>query len=361
MKLLFNLSMCAIIVCTACSGKSGYDISGKVDDPASNGLYVYLLPYEGGTPVPLDSAMVENNAFSFKGTQETPVLHILELKEKKGTLILPFILENGHIDVVLNDNPKAVGTPENDAWMGVLEEVEQIRSRMEKVMKDLNKEDATQMAEAEKLYEETERQAVEVVKAYIQNNPGKQSAAKLLWDFRYQISENDRRSLIANSNEVFKSVAGIDKMMEHLVVLDKVAIGKTFTDFEMADTKGNMHALSEYVGKGKVVLIDFWASWCPPCRKEIPHLVELYAQYKGKDFEIVGISLDRTLEAWEKGIKDLAITWPQLSDLAYWKNAGAALYGVNSIPHTVLVGKDGTIIGKDLHGEELAAKLAELL
>ena len=113
----------------------------------------------------------------------------------------------------------------------------------------------------------------------------------------------------------------------------------------MADPKGEVHQLSEFVGNGKVVLIDFWASWCPPCRKEMPHLVELYKQYKNKGFEIVGISLDSKPEAWAKGVKDLNITWTQLSDLKGWQNAGAALYGVNSIPHTVLVDKDGTIHG----------------
>ena len=129
----------------------------------------------------------------------------------------------------------------------------------------------------------------------------------------------------------------------------------------MADAKGKTHKLSEYVGKGKIVLIDFWASWCPPCRRDMPNMVEVYKQYKSKGFEIVGISLDSKQEAWEKGVKDLQITWPQLSDLKGWKNDGAALYGVNSIPHTVLVDKDGTILAKGLHAKEIGEKLKELL
>ena len=150
-------------------------------------------------------------------------------------------------------------------------------------------------------------------------------------------------------------------MMSRLEILKNVAVGKQFVDFEMADPKGEVHKLSEFVGNGKVVLIDFWASWCPPCRKETPHLVELYKQYKNKGFEIVGISLDSKADAWAKGVKDLNITWIQLSDLKGWQNAGAALYGVNSIPHTVLVDKDGTIIAKNIHGEEIDAKLQETL
>ena len=119
--------------------------------------------------------------------------------------------------------------------------------------------------------------------------------------------------------------------------------------------------LSDYVGKGKVVLIDFWASWCGPCRREMPNLVEAYKQYKDKNFEIVGVSLDRDLEAWKKGIADLNITWPQMSDLKYWDCEGAKLYAVSSIPHTLLVDAEGTIVARGLHGEELQQKIAELL
>ena len=93
----------------------------------------------------------------------------------------------------------------------------------------------------------------------------------------------------------------------------------------------------------------------------MPNMVEIYKQYKNKGFEIVGISLDSKADAWAKGVKDLNITWPQLSDLQGWKNAGAALYGVNSIPHTVLVDKDGTILVKGLHAKEVGEKLKELL
>ena len=107
--------------------------------------------------------------------------------------------------------------------------------------------------------------------------------------------------------------------------------------------------------------MDFWASWCPPCRRDMPNLVAAYKKYKNKGFEIVGISLDSKADAWAKGVKDLNITWTQLSDLQGWKNSGAQLYGVNSIPHTVLVDKDGTIIAKNLHGEEIDAKLQEIL
>ena len=103
------------------------------------------------------------------------------------------------------------------------------------------------------------------------------------------------------------------------------AVGQKFTDFEMQTPEGKTVKLSDYVGKGKVVLVDFWASWCGPCRREMPNLVEAYAKYKNKNFEIVGVSLDQSADAWKEAIKKLNITWPQMSDLKYWNCEGAQL------------------------------------
>ena len=113
--------------------------------------------------------------------------------------------------------------------------------------------------------------------------------------------------------------------------------------------------------KGKVILVDFWNTWCGPCRMEMPNVVAAYAKYKAKGFGIVGVSLDNDVESWKKAIKDLNITWPQMSDLKGWQCEGAALYGVRAIPATLLVSKDGTIVARDLRGEDLEAKLAELM
>ena len=150
------------------------------------------------------------------------------------------------------------------------------------------------------------------------------------------------------------------EIAEEIKKLKQGSPGSPATMFNRKDINDKMLNLEELKGK-KYILLDFWASWCPPCRREMPNLVEVYKQYKAKGFEIVGVSLDSKQDAWEKGIKDLNITWPQLSDLQGWKNSGAALYYVNSIPHTILVDKDGTIVAKNLHGEEIAAKVAELL
>lgn len=132
-------------------------------------------------------------------------------------------------------------------------------------------------------------------------------------------------------------------------------------DLQLTDMNRDRVSIADELAKNKITIIDFWASWCGPCRQEMPNVVKVYNQYKDKGFEIVGVSLDQTEEAWKKGIADLGITWPQMSDLKYWQCEAAAIYGVNAIPHTVLIDKDGTIIERNLRGEKLYERIAELL
>ncbi len=136
-------------------------------------------------------------------------------------------------------------------------------------------------------------------------------------------------------------------------------IGEQAPDIVMPDVSGKSQSLSSL--KGKVVLVDFWASWCGPCRKEMPNVVKAYSKYKNKGFEIFGVSLDGDKPNWEQAIAKDGITWLQVSDLKAWDCAAAKLYGVQGIPYTVLLDKEGKIIAKNLRGEELDKKLAEVL
>jgi len=140
----------------------------------------------------------------------------------------------------------------------------------------------------------------------------------------------------------------------------KTAIGAIAPDISLPDPQGTLRNLSSL--KGKVVLIDFWASWCGPCRKENPNVVRAYNKYKDKGFEIFSVSLDKDRESWLKAITNDKLVWPNhVSDLKYWKSAGAAAYGVTAIPYTVLIDQEGKIVAKKLRGDALEQKLAELL
>ncbi len=138
----------------------------------------------------------------------------------------------------------------------------------------------------------------------------------------------------------------------------KMGIGKEAPDIILSDTSGTERKLSEF--KGKVVLIDFWASWCGPCKKEMPHMKSLYNKYKPKGFEIFAVSLDKTAAAWKGYIEREQLPWIHVSDLKGWSSIGAKLYGVSSIPHLVLIDKEGKIIARNIRGAELDNRLKQI-
>lgn len=145
----------------------------------------------------------------------------------------------------------------------------------------------------------------------------------------------------------------------YLKRLESVAVGKKAPGITQLTPEGDPLSLSDL--KGKYVLIDFWASWCPPCRKESPELVATYAEFKDKNFEILGVSFDKNIEDWVAAIKKDNRNWKHISDLQHWSNGAGIVYGVRAIPQNVLVNPDGKIIARNLHGDQLKQKLSEIL
>lgn len=142
--------------------------------------------------------------------------------------------------------------------------------------------------------------------------------------------------------------------------LKKKMPGKMFVDLTMSNLEGQVCRLSDWCGKGNYVLVDFWASWCGPCRQEMPHVVESYVKYHAKGYEIVGVSFDNKADAWKAAVKQLGMDWPQMSDLKGWESAASEAYGVNAIPSNVLLDGTGRIVANDLRGDKLLAKLREI-
>ncbi len=142
---------------------------------------------------------------------------------------------------------------------------------------------------------------------------------------------------------------------------DTAHYNKLKIEFSMADINGHEVNVTDEFAKHKVTVIDFWASWCGPCRQEMPNLVKIYDKYKEKGLGIVGVSLDEDKSEWTEAVSSMNMTWTQLSDLQGWHNAAAQMYGIQAIPFTVLVDSTGTVIGSGLRGEQLEAVIEKLL
>jgi peroxiredoxin len=215
----------------------------------------------------------------------------------------------------------------------------------------------TLMSKVDEMYESTNT----IQENFVKENRSSYVTPYLLSRIQYGKEAAELDSLVSALDPKLLVVPAIIELKEKIERLKKVAIGQIAPDFTQNDQEGNPVKFSDIYSKNELTLVDFWASWCGPCRGENPNVVAAYAQYKDKGFGVFGVSLDKDKAAWLKAIEDDGLTWDHVSDLAYWNNEAAQLYGISSIPSSLLVDKTGKIIAKDKRGEELSATITEFL
>ncbi len=363
-KFIYTLAAGAALL-TACQPSNTYKIDGTVTG-INDGDTIYLQEVTGRSMNTLDSTVVANGKFSFEGTPDSIVKNVYIVYKNQGRPAgASLFLEKGNIKVELNTEGENTvsGTANNDIYTqygnAISEKYKQMQTIYEAMMDTTITEEAKEAKtkEMEKLQDECD----EFTKSTIKANIATEAGLYLFSRNYYSFETAEQEEIINAMPEAFQKRDEVVRIKAQLEVKKKTAVGQQFTDFEMQTPEGEAVKLSDFISKNKVTLVDFWASWCGPCRAEMPNVVEAYKKYQAKGFGVVGVSLDSKADAWKDAIKNLGITWPQMSDLKGWECEGAKLYGVNAIPATVLVGQDGVIIARDLRGEEIATKLEEIL
>lgn len=354
----------------SCQNSKKYTIIGTVADKAYEGTPVFVQQIRDDVMITVDTLVVTNGSFSLSGVADTTMLRFISLD---GTVNpqqesrVPVLIEPGKLEVVFDTVVTVKGTKVNDAYTDLRQKQRDLVKSIRGVMEQYNTANMegtmTDSLEAEinAAYDKISGQLIDLNFNFVKANIGNDLGKFAFLSSSSMFAPEQQQEILDLADADFKAQENIQRIIVRLKNLENVAIGKKFVDFTLKDPQGNDVSLSDYAGKGKYVLVDFWAAWCEPCRREMPNVVAAYDKYKSKGFEVVGVSLDQDHQSWTQGIKDLKMTWPQMSDLQYWESPVVDLYAIVGIPHSVLLDKEGIIIEKDLRGDALPAKLAELM
>ncbi|MBQ9201239.1 MAG: AhpC/TSA family protein [Bacteroidales bacterium] len=336
MKHSFLPMLALTLLLVSCQPKSGfsYRIDGVLPDSSLNGQKVYLMSV-GNQPI--DSTTINQNRYTIKGRSDSSV--ICQINAGNQRLYTLLILEKGRISIAQNANV-ATGTPMNDSIAAFV-------SCLEKI------------SDESKSLEEWNTRSRDFSLASLENNETREVktfiALFYLANVGPSIENYDR--IMSVLPEDIKQYPLIAQMDEEYDALRRTAAGQMFTDFTIpgGNLDGSDARLSDYVGKGKYILVDFWASWCGPCRREIPVIAEVYRQYHGKNFDILGVAVWDERQASLDAAKELGIVWNQIVDA---QQIPTTLYGIKGIPHIILFAPDGTIVERDLRGNHLKEVVA---
>ncbi len=354
MKKNLILATLALVGAVACSPKGAYTVNGK---NAPEGITVYLI--DKFSDEAIDSAVVSAGQFTLKGQAEENALLALT---HDGTDWNTLLFNDGKpVTVNMEDNTVS-GSALNEKLTAYDLEASKLYS------------DAVKALSTEGLSEDEVQEKIDAVRDYYKEilDDNKDNLIPVAFiDALYSMVGSEEIGEAVSEGAAFAQHPYFVKYKEQADAAEarqkaaeeakQKVVGQPFIDLEEADVNGKMHKLSEYVGKGKWVLVDFWASWCGPCEREMPYVVEAYEKYHKKGFDIVGLSFDNSKEPWVAAIKDWNMPWIHLSDLKGWQTVASKTYGVNSIPDNLLIAPQGIIVARGLRGKALGDKLEEVI
>lgn len=346
------MTAATIIVSLAAHAQIDYSVTGTASEEVK---MVYLMDMVNRAAV-IDSATVTNGKFQLKGSQPSNAL--LGVGDRGSALL--FINDGTPITASLADFTLK-GSALNEKLNGYNRELMPIDADMTRIVAlaragAISREKMDSVGRVYvSLAEKKEQRILEIINENVDN----MIPVAFLEDMARSLDYEQLKNLCQPSRPYYNHPA-MARPRQLMQSLEKRAIGRMFTDMTIKDMNGVDRKLSDWIGKGQYVMIDFWASWCGPCRQEMPNVVANYAKYHSKGFEIIGISFDRSAEPWKKAVEQMGMKWPQLSDLGYWQSAAAGVYGINAIPASILFDGEGKIIATDLRGEQLGEKLRQL-
>lgn len=326
-----------------------------------NNQTVYLSAIDNSGQRSVDSVEATNGTFRFEN--ETPGTLMHSLRMGRTFFLLPIsagdqitlsgkLSESNRIEVS-GSSEWHIWSKWNQEWASITA----VAGKLYRVADSLHKTGGDRSA-VDQGFKELDERLFQTVKQFAVDYPSSEIVPFIIISryVDYPNPENLQRTQALLNEASMNSYYG-KYITETMAIASKTAIGK-HPSFSVPDTDGDMVSLADF--KGKYVFVDFWASWCGPCRKENPHLVSAYNTYKDSGFEIIGISLDDKKDNWLKAIKDDQLEWIQLSDLKAWKSELVLEYGIKSIPMNFLVDREGKIIAKDLRGDALAETLSQI-
>lgn len=364
MRKLFYLSVITLLM-AACSSEPHYVINGKIE--GADSVTFLLQKRQAGKIVNMDSAVAYKGSFKMKaGAVKYPEMVLLVARDSR--MRTSFYLENSEITITGKLDSlfaaKITGSKTQDEYQGFIDSNNLLSEKYTKIYNEYQTADQSgdtaKVAQLEKDATAVENEMEELQKDFVKNNPSSFVAPSILAQLSYEMEGSEIETYINAMDTAVANTETIKNLKERVEKMKAVAVGQKAPDFTMNDPEGNPVSLYSKIGS-KLLLVDFWAAWCGPCRRENPNVVKIYKEFNKKGFDVFGVSLDQKKDDWVKAISDDNLIWTHVSDLQYWNNAAAKLYAVNSIPANFLLDENGTIIGRNLREEALYNKVKEVL